>query len=257
MASKKNEAFKPQMKKDSRKKAPIQSEAPINEAMMGRRKVSREGFAWCLYLLGSNLLRMVWLSILVSLCCCTVILAPAAVTGATRSMLVLLRGRGGLFWEDFREDFGERFLKKLGMWLMLLLIPVAIGLWMYILGADAGTVQWVILVGLLLSAVLQAYFFVMAASLKLPLETCLKNALLLLFLEWKTTIVFLIAFGLVAFGAYMLFPFSIPVLCFFGLSCMMLLVTQQVRRILLRRGLYLPQDHKNETENCDDAVEGA
>lgn len=221
------------------------------------KKVSRTGFAWCLYVFGSNILRMLWLSVIVTVCCCTVILAPAAITGGNRSLLMLLRGRGGLFWDDFKEDFLDRFFKKLGYWLMMLLIPVAIGLWMYILGAEADLVRGVILVGLLISAVLQAYFFVMVAEVDLPLDKCLKNAVLLMFLEWKTTIVFLVCFAVVAFGAYMLFPFSIPVLCFLGISCMMLLVSQQVRRIILRRGLCVEPTWKDETENCaDGAAEG-
>ena len=222
------------------------------------KKISRTGFAWCLYLLGSNLLKMVWLSVVVTVCCCTVVLAPAAVTGGSRSLLMLLRGRGGLFWADFKEDFTDRFLKKLGYWLMMVLIPVAIGLWMYILGVAAETVRWAILVLSLFSAVLQAYFFVMVACVDLSLDKCLKNAALLLFLEWKTTLVFLVCFGAAAATVYLLFPYSIPVLCFLGFSCMMLLVTQQVRRVILRRGICQEPVWKKDMENCeDDAVEGA
>lgn len=224
-----------------------------------KKKISRTGFAWSLYLLGSNLLKMVWLSVVVTVCCCTVVLAPAAVTGGCRSLLMLLRGRGGLFWDDFKEDFTDRFLKKLGYWLMMVLIPVAVGLWMYILGAKAETVRWVILGLSLVSAVLQAYFFVMVACVDLSLDKCLKNGALLLFLEWKTTLVFLVCFGAAAASVYLLFPYSIPVLCFLGFSCMMLLVTQQVRRIILRRGICVEPTWQNETENGgeDAAEEGA
>ncbi len=218
------------------------------------KRISRTGFAWCLYLVGTNLMKMVWLSVIVFLCSCTVVLAPAAITGANRSLLILLRGKGGLFWDDFREDFLDRFGKKLGYFLLMLLIPVAIGLWLYILGAGAKTARIVILVGLLVSAVVQSYFFPMLAAMKLSLGDCLKNAVLLMVLEWKTTLCFLVLYGAAGMGAFFLFPYSIPVLCFLLIGCMMLVVCQQVRRIILRRGLYLAE--QEQTENCKDAVEG-
>lgn len=228
-----------------------------HEEFKPKRKVSREGFAWCLYLMGANLLRMVLLSLILTVCCVTVVFAPAAITGANRSLLILLRGRGGLFWDDFREDFLDRFLKKLGMWLLMMLLPVAVGLWLYILGADVQSVKIVIAVGLLLSLVLQSYFFTLVAALKLPLETCLRNAVLLVFLEWRTSIVFFLFYALVIFVSYLTFPYCIPVLSFILISCMMMVICQQVRRIILRRGLYLPEENKNTKEPCDEsAAEG-
>ena len=107
-----------------------------NSEPKSNKKISRTGFAWCLYLAGSNLLRMVWLSVITSLCCVTVIFAPAAITGANRGLLILLRGRGGLFWEDFREDFLDRFWKKPGMWLIMMLLHIAIGRWVYMPGGQ-------------------------------------------------------------------------------------------------------------------------
>lgn len=234
----------------------LETEAPVSEELMGKRQVSREGFAWCLYLMGTHLFRMVGLSCLLSLCCLTVVLAPAAVSGAMRGFLVLLRGRGGLFWAEFREEFRDQFGKKLGLWLLLMLLPVAVGLWGYMLGVSASAVKWIIGVGILLSLVLQSYFMVMAAALDLPMETVLKNAVLLLFLEWRTTIVFMVLFALVLTAAYLTFPFCIPLLCFLLIGCIMLLVCQQVRRVILRRGLYLPEEKANEEEVCDDAAEG-
>lgn len=218
--------------------------------------VSREGFAWCLYLMGSNILKMIWLSVILAVGCVTVVFAPAVLTGANRSLLILLRGRGGLFWEDFREDFLDRFFKKLGYWLLMMLIPVSIGLWLYILGAGAQLVQTVIVVCLLVSFVIQTYFFTMLAALEITLENCLKNAVLLLFLEWKTSIVLLAGYALLIFAAYLTFPYSIPVLSFFLLSCIMLLTCQQVRRIIIRRGLYATEEKKYiPMERCENTAE--
>lgn len=255
LAKNKEKAFKPQMMKGSRRAPVLESEAPVDEEMMGKRRVSREGFAWCLYLMGTHLFRMVGLSCLVSMCCATVVLAPAAITGAMRGFLVLLRGRGGLFWADFREEFRDQFGKKLGLWLLLMLLPVAVGLWGYMLGISPSAVKWIVGVGMLLSLVLQSYFMVMTAALELPVETVLKNAVLLLFLEWRTTIVFLMLFAILIAAAYLTFPFCVPLLCFLLIGCIMLLVCQQVRRIILRRGLYLPQEKEN-VEICEEAEEG-
>lgn len=221
------------------------------------RRISREGFAWCIYLMGTNILRNIWLSVLLAVGFVTMVFAPAVITGANRSILILLRGRGGLFWDDFREDFADRFFKKLGYWLMMMLIPVAIGLWMYILGAQIQLVTTVILVGLMLSLVLQTYFFVMLAALEITLSDCLKNAFLLLVLEWKTSIVFFIAYSVIVFVAYFTFPYSIPVLSFYLFSCIMILTCQQVRRIIIRRGLYTTDEKKYiPLDRCENTAEG-
>lgn len=255
LAKNKEKAFKPQMMKGATRSPVLESETPVDEEMMGKRRVSREGFAWCLYLMGTHLFRMVGLSCLLSLCCATVILAPAAITGAMRGFLVLLRGRGGLFWADFREEFRDQFGKKLGLWLLMMLLPVAVGLWGHMLGLSPSAVKWIIGVGALLSLVLQSYFLVMTAALELPAETVLKNAVLLLLLEWRTTIVFLVLFAAMIAAAYLTFPFCVPLLCFLLIGCIMLLVCQQVRRVILRRGLYLPAE-KEIVEFCEDAEEG-
>lgn len=221
------------------------------------KPVSRDGFAWCLYLMGTNILRNLWLSVILALGCVTVVFAPAVITGANRSILMLLRGRGGLFWEDFREDFTDRFFKKLGYWLMMMLVPVAIGLWLYILGVPAGTVTPVIFVGLLLSLVIQTYFFVMLSALEISLGDCLKNAFLLFFLEWKTSVLFGVGYALLIFVAYLTFPYSIPVLSFYLFSCIMILTCQQVRRIIIRRGLYATEEKKYiPVDRCKDTAEG-
>ena len=224
---------------------------------MNNKPVSRDGFAWCLYLMGTNILRNLWLSVILTLGCATVVFAPAVITGANRSILMLLRGRGGLFWEDFREDFADRFFKKLGYWLMMMLVPVAVGLWLYILGAQVKLVYIVISVGVIFSLILQTYFFVMLAAMEIQLSDCLKNAFLLFFLEWKTTLVFFVAFSVVIIVAYLTFPYSIPVLSFYLFSCIMILTCQQVRRIIIRRGLYATEEKKYiPLERCQNAAEG-
>lgn len=209
------------------------------------RPISKDGFLWCFYLAGTHLFRLFGLNLLTLLCCCTVVLTPAGITAANRACAALLHGRSGLFWEEYREEFKANFGKKLGYWLLLLAVPVGLGLWTHLLGFSEQVTEWSIYVLLALSTVLQAYFFNLTALVDLPVSTSLKNAGLLMMLEWKTTLSFLAAFALILAAVYFLFPYSVLALFFLLLSAMILCVCQQCHRVFVRRELLLPRETKN------------
>ena len=82
----------------------------------------------------------------------------------------------------------------------------------------------------------------------LPLGTNVKNSVLLLILEWKTTVVFGVVLATVTAGVYFLFPYSLVVLFSALLSAMILLISQQCQRIFTRRGLLLPREVKQDSD---------
>lgn len=217
------------------------------------RPISKDGFLWCFYLGGNHLFRFFGLNLVTLLCCASVVLFPAGVSAACRACAMLLRGKSGLFWEEYREEFKANFGKKLGYWTMLLLVPVSLGLWTYILGFGEAVTEWVIYVGLAVSVLLQAYWFNLISLVDLPMGTNLKNAVLLMILEWKTTLVFALAFGGILAVMYFLYPYSLLALFFLLLSAMILCVSQQCRRIFTRWGLLLPREMKTDLNTVNTA----
>ena len=184
------------------------------------------------------------MNLLTILCCASVVLAPAGISAACRACAMLLRGKSGLFWEEYREEFKANFLKKLLCWAMMLMIPVSIGLWAYILGFGAKVTEWLICVLMAVSILLQVYWFNLISLVELPLGTNVKNAVLLLILEWKTTVVFGLVLSIVTAGMYFFYPYSLVVLFSALLSAMILFISQQCLRIFTRRGLLLPRERK-------------
>ena len=212
------------------------------------RPIPKDGFLWCYYLLGNHFFRFFGMNLITVLCCASVVLAPAGISAACRACAMLLRGKSGLFWEEYREEFKANFLKKLLCWAMMLMVPVGLGLWTYILGFGAKVTEWAIYILLAVSFLLQVYWFNLISLVDLPLGTNVKNAVLLLILEWKTTVVFGVVLATVTAGVYFLFPYSLVVLFSALLSAMILLISQQCQRIFTRRGLLLPREVKQDSD---------
>lgn len=202
--------------------------------------VKRTGIYWYIFLLSNHFFRMLGLNLLTVACCATVVLAPAAVSAACKAVLMMVKGEGGLFWEDYRQEFREKLPQKLGYWVMMMLVPLSVALWCRMFGMPAEVAEWILYFGLLLSAVVQAYFFTMAAAVELPLATCMKNALLLTVLELPSTLLMLAVFAAVLVGMYLLYPYSIPLL-FIVFSGTILFICQTCRAVFLKRELMLPR----------------
>ena len=92
------------------------------------------------------------------------------------------------------------------------------------------------------SLLLQVYWFHLISLVELPLGTNVKNAVLLMILEWKTTVVFGVILAIVTAGVYFFYPYSLVVLFSALLSAMILFISQQCLRIFTRRGLLLPRE---------------
>lgn len=216
-------------------------EKPVlaDETGKHKRNISRESLLWCLYQFGIHLFRMFGLNLLLTFCCCTVVLLPAAITGATRGMMMLLRGKGGLFWVEFKEEFRSHFGKKLFIWLMMMLLPVAVGFWASFLRLPSEAAETLIYVLMAVSLAVQTWFFTQLASLELSPGICLKNAVLMTILEIPTTLAILILYGAALAGVYFLYPYSIPVLISLLLAFIMIFVCQLCRKAFIRRKLYI------------------
>lgn len=208
------------------------------------RPIPKDGFLWCFYLGGTHLFRFFGLNLITLLCCATIVLLPAGISAACRACAMLLRGKSGLFWEEYREEFRANVVSKFFTWLMMVLIPLGIGAWTHILGFPPSVTEGTIYILLFLSWILQAYWFNLVSLVDLPMGTQVKNAVLLMVLEWKTTLAFGLAFGVVLAAVYFLYPYSLLALFFLLFSAMILCVCQQCQRLFARRELLLPREMK-------------
>lgn len=203
--------------------------------------ISHEGVKWYFFLLFNHFFRLMGLNLLTIACLLSVVLFPTGMAAACRAVLVLTKGRGGLFWEEYRLEFKDRILKKFGAWALMMLIPVALALWTRIFGLDAHISEWILYIGFLLSCAVQAYFFVVTAAMDLPLSDCLINAFALAVLEWPTTLAIAAALILTAALGILLYPYSTMVLFLLFFGCFILFVCQRGLQILRKRDLLLPR----------------
>lgn len=208
--------------------------------------IRHQGVKWYFFLLFNHFPRFLGLNILTLGCCLSIVLFPAGMSAACRATLMLARGHGGLFWEEYKLEFKDRIIGKFAFWALMMLMPLALAIWARILGLDNHVGEWVLYIGLLLSFAAQAYFFVVAAAMDLPLGSCLTNALGLMVLEWPTTLAFIAALVLMVILGFLLYPYSVvfAVLLFF--SCMILFVCQRCLHIFRKRELLLPRSDSKE-----------
>ncbi len=192
-------------------------------------------------LLFTHFFRLFALNVLLLLCCLAVVPLPAAITGAFRAVATVIRGDSCYFWKEFREEFKLRFLGKFGYWLLLMLLPVSLMLWAHILGGGSDVTEGVFLGAMAISVLTQCYFFTLTAIVALPLGVCLKNAALLLVLEWENTLFMLIVLGTVTFLSYNLYPYSLALVAVILPGAAVLFVCRRCLRILESRRLLLHQ----------------
>lgn len=221
--------------------------AAMNHTAVRATEAAPDGDGKYFYLLFTHFFRLFALNLLLLLCCLPVVTIPAAITGACRAVSSIIRGDSCYFWREFCEEFKTRFLSKLGYWLLLMLLPFSLMLWAHMLGGGSGVTEPVFLSAMAISILTQCYFFPLAAIVELPLGVCLKNAALLLVLEWKDTLYMLIVLAALAFLLYNLYPYSLALAAIILPSGTVLFVCRRCLNILERRHLLLDyHDNTNE-----------
>ncbi|MEG1633503.1 MAG: hypothetical protein RR314_05570 [Oscillospiraceae bacterium] len=189
------------------------------------------------FLIGNHFFRLFMLNLLTLLLCLPVVTIPAALTAASRAALLLLRGGSCMFWEEYRAELRVNFFRKLLYWLPMALVPVGLGLWPILLGFGTGTALLVFGAALLLSMLLQCYFFTLVALIDLPVKINLKNAAALIFLDWKTALRLLAVLACTLGLSYGLWPYSLIPAFFLFFSGLILFACQQVSAAADKYGL--------------------
>lgn len=187
-------------------------EKPIPEDLTGR----------FLYYLRYHYLQILGLNVLFILCCLPVITIPAACCGLSAVMTKLARDKATAVWRDFFQEFRNDFLKRLVLWLLMTIAPLSLAFYTQWMGLDRdGTVTRLICIVVIF--LIQRYWYTCMAIIEAtPLQN-LKNAVLMMAVEWKKTLLLLATVG-VLYGVCFLFPlYSFPVmmLCLFAVCCLL------------------------------------
>lgn len=157
-------------------------------------------------------------NLLFVLCCLPVVTIPAACCGLSGVMVKLVREKVVHPGKDFFLEFKTDFFRRLLLWGLLCIVPLSLGFYAQVLGLERdGTVTR--LISILVVFLIQRYWYVCMVLIEATPWQNLKNAVLLMAVEWKKTMSLLATVG-VMYGSCFLFPlygFPVMVLCLFAL----------------------------------------
>ena len=177
------------------------------------------------YYLRYHYVQLLGVNVLFVLCCLPIITIPAACCGLSAVMTRLVRDEAVSVWHTFFREFKSDFGKRLILWFLMAIVPFSLAFYTTWFGWDRdGTVTR--LVCLVVVFLVQRYWYTCMALIEETPWTNLKNAVLLVAVEWKQTLSVLFTAG-VLYGACFLFPlygFPVMVLCLFSVCSLLVSV---------------------------------
>lgn len=181
-------------------------------------------------------MRLILLNLLFCVCSVPVVTLPAAYGALIAVTMQWARRVPDV--EPFRVYFAAwkpHFLAKTAVSLLLCIAPASVAGYVYLFSGNGAAFYALLFVFGLVSFLVQAYFFAQLAVLDIPVGSALKNAFLLLGVEWKCTLRLLLTGGLLLVLSVVLTTYMIPflVLCVFSLTA--LSVSAEVSDVIDRR----------------------
>lgn len=182
------------------------------------KKVPERGIKLYLFILGTYPTKILLLNLLMIAFSIPIVTMPAAITGASRVLMLLIRDGYIHLWRDFIKEFKLSFLKSLVVGLIYLIIIAALYIatrvYPNIIEDNflAETMFGLSIAGMLLVNVAFSYAFPMIAMVDLKLFSILKNSIILLYRCMLNSFVLLILSVLFNYIAIYLFPGSLPVI---------------------------------------------
>lgn len=143
---------------------------------------------------------LIKLNFLLLLACIPVITIPAAITGMSWVLSLIVRKKAYSVWKDFwkgfRSDFGKSLICGILFAIVYYLIGVSI---LYYINVMKSSWMGLVLIGMFafliaIPLMMSLYCFSLIATVKLPLYGVIKNAFVLSFLNFKKNSVSLLLF---------------------------------------------------------------
>jgi len=190
-----------------------------------------KGFKRFLFIFYHHFWRLITLNLLFLAFCIPVITIPAAICGANRVLIMLVREGNCSLWQDFIGEFKSSFFKSLpfGIPYIFLLLDSMYAFRISVIG-DSVNVPAAALAFCLFGAatLFFGYAFVFIPALPLKNRHIAKNAFIFMLTEWKTNIIMLAvtlamtaALVLTAIGSIMI-ALTLLVFIYFSLSQLMI-----------------------------------
>lgn len=185
------------------------------------------------FVLKTHYMELIGLNLLFLIFCIPIVTIPAALAGVTSILMKWTRDEPVIFWEDFFSEFKAGFLKRLLTWLLLILLPVSLSAYPYILGFKQGGSVIFMLTGML-SFLFISYFFPISVLIDIPVGKALKNAVILTFVEWRCTVRILLTAGLLYLLCFIFTLYAVPLLVFGLIALCQLMVCVWVNEPISR-----------------------
>lgn len=163
------------------------------------------------FLVKTHFFRLCGINALFALFCIPIITIPASLSGMTNVLMKLTREGNCFIWKDFWKEFKTDFIERVCIWFGLQLLPL-IGWYIPSLLGNENASIWISTILGSFIFILECYWFPLITTISLSPLKCLRNAFLLIFLELKRDVLFLLLGAAGFFICRLLFPFSLPFL---------------------------------------------
>jgi hypothetical protein len=209
----------------------------------------RSGIKRVAYILLNYTGNLVLVNILFLLCCIPVITIPAALTALNRYLIKILRIGYGFSLLDYTLEFKKTLLKSIPLGLMVGVICFY-GYYLLSLannfqpGAQQNMISGIGFGVLSVGFLLGAYVFVLAAMLDLAGKHLLKNAAILMIMEWKTSLLLELVIWGMGFAMLAFAPYSIIIVLPIGFSMQQLAVCALINPVVNKR-IIEPYERRN------------
>ena len=195
---------------------------------------SGTGLFW--FVLKNHWMRLILLNLLFCVCSIPVVTLPAAYGALIAVTMQWARRVPDV--EPFRVYFAAwkpHFLAKTAVALLLCIAPASVAGYVYMFTANGAAFYALLFVFGLVSFLVQSYFFAQLAVLDIGVGSALKNAFLLLGVEWKCTLKLLATGGLLLVLSVVFTTYMIPFLALSVFSLTALSVSAEVSDVIDRR----------------------
>lgn len=178
------------------------------------KETPKTGFKRVFYFIWNYSGKLFAVNLVFVLCCIPVITIPAALCGLNRYLIKMYKDGYGFELGDFFREFRSQIIKsiKVGMPSFVLCFYGGYLLLMsggFQNGEQSFFVSTVALACLAFAALLGSFCFVLLAALDLPGRHIIKNALILIVCEWKSSLCALMSVLLLWGMFWLFFPVSI------------------------------------------------
>lgn len=197
----------------------------------------QKGLAGFWYLTRLYFWRIMGINLLFLLCCVPVLTIPASLCALNRYLVKMVRDRVGFSVHDYWKEWRAQLLPALPAGILCFL-PLFYGVYLISMSLGGQARDMVFAFGLfwvMVGVLLAQYLFVLMSMVQLPFGQMIKNTVLLIFAEWKTSLAVLALSMAVLLIALATIPYSAVLLGVFGIAWVQLGICSLLQRAVQKR----------------------